>query len=158
MSHTFPCPAGPPRSAGSQAFDILHVAQHNCLGSLLVFQLFFQGAVTGPRRPTFVLVQEPPLVRGSIPSFSGYTCFHPPLSLGRPRVATYVVSTVARGLVVASSPALSPLLIEVTLSSPSGICTPSQKAVRVINVYNPPRSAASAPVHLTPTDVFPLGG
>ena len=122
-----------------------------------MFQLFFQGAVTSSRRPTFVLVQEPPLVRGSIPSFSGYVCFHPPLSLGRPRVASYVDSTVARGLVVASSPSPSPLLVEVTLSSPSGICTPSQKALRVINVYNPPRAAASTAVHLTPPDVFPHG-
>ena len=55
-----------------------------------MFQLFFQDAVTSSRRPTFVLIQEPPLVRGSIPSFGGYVCFHPPLSLGRPHVATYV--------------------------------------------------------------------
>ena len=122
-----------------------------------MFQLFFQDAVTGPRRPTFVLIQEPPLVRGSIPSFSGYVCFHPPLSLGHPRVATYVDSSVARGLTVTSVPTFSPLLIEVLLSSPSGICTASQKTLRIINIYNPPRAAASTAPRLTPSDAFPPG-
>ena len=157
MSHGHPCLAGPARCAGAHPFDFLHVAQHNCLGSLLVFQLFFQDAVTSSRRPTCVLIQEPPLVRGSVPSFSGYISFHPPLSLGRPRVATYVDSAVARGLTVASRPAPSPLLVEVTLSSPLGICTTSQKALRIINVYNLPRAAASSAPRLTPSEIFPPG-
>ena len=122
-----------------------------------MFQLFFQEVVTRSRRPSFVLIQEPPLVRGVVPSFSGFTSFHPPLSLGRPRVATYVDSTVARGLEVSSAPATSPLLIEVILSSPSGICDPSQKALRIINVYNPPRDAASVAPRFTPHEIFPLG-
>ena len=122
-----------------------------------MFQLFFQEVVTSSRRPAFVLIQEPPLVRGSVPSFSGYTCFHPPLSLGQPRVATYVDTVVARGLAVSSAPATSPLLMEVLLSSPLGICTPSQRALRVINVYNPPRAAASAAPRFTPADIFPPG-
>ena len=157
MLQVLRCPVGPALGASSPACDFLHVSQHNCLGSLLVFQLFFQGAVSGTRRPTFVLVQEPPLVRGSVPSFSGYVCFHPPFSLGRPRVATYVESAVARGLTVAAAPAPSPLLMEVTFSSPSGICTSSQKTLRIINVYNPPRSAASSARRVTPPDVFPPG-
>ena len=69
----------------------------------------------------------------------------------------YVDSTVARGLTVASTPTRSPLLIEVTLSSPSGICTSSQKALRIINIYNPPRAAASTAPHHTPSDTFPIG-
>ena len=154
MPHVLPCPAGPARRAGTHAFDFLYVAQHNCLGSLLVFQLFFQDAGTSSRRPTFVLIQEPPLVRGAIPSFGGYVCFHPPLSLGRPRVATYVDSAVARGLTVASTPSPSPLLMEVTLSSPSGICTSAQTSLRVVNVYNPPRGAASLVPRFTPSDIF----
>ena len=122
-----------------------------------MFQLFFQGLVTGTRRPSFVLIQELPLVRGVIPSFGGFTCFHPPLSLGRPRVATYVDSAVARVLSVSSLPAVSPLLMEVGLAATSGICIPSQKALRVINVYNPPRAAASTARRFDPSDIFPLG-
>ena len=121
-----------------------------------MFQLFFQEIATSSRRPAFVLIQEPPLVRGTVPSFSGFTCFHPPLPLGRPRVATYVDSSLARGLAVASAPTRSPLVMEVALSSPSGICTPSQKTLRVINVYNPPRAAASKAPLFTPSDIFPL--
>ena len=124
---------------------------------MLVFQLFFQEVVTSMRRPSFVLIQEPPLVCGIVTSFSGFMCFHCPLSLGRLRVATYVDTTVARGLEVSSAPATSPLLMEVVLSSPSGICTPSQKALRIINIYNPPRAAASTAPRFTPSDIFPLG-
>ena len=72
-------------------------------------------------------------------------------------MATYVDSAVARGLMVSSVPAPSPLLVEVLLSSPSGICTPSEKNLRVINVYNPPRAAASTAARFTPSDMFPLG-
>ena len=96
-------------------------------------------------------------MRGSIPSFSGFKCFHPPWCLGQPRVATYVDSTVARGLEVSSTTATSSLLMEVVLSSPSGICTPSQKVLRIINIYNSPWAAASTAPCFDPSDIFPLG-
>ena len=156
MPHTLRCPVGLTPSAGSPAFDFLHIAQHNCLGSLLVFQLFFQELVTSSRRPSFVLIKEPPLRRGAVRSFGGFTCFHPPLSLGRPRMATYVDSAVARGLSVSSVPTTSPLVIEVVLSSPSCICTPAQSTLRVINVYNPPRPQPPWPHGSTPPISFPL--
>ena len=131
------CPVGPAQSTHTPAFDFLHVAQHHCLGSMLVFQSFFQEVVTRSRRPSFVLIQEPPLVGQVILLFGVFACFHPPLVLGRPRVATDVNSMVARGLLVFSVPASSPLFMEVTLSSPSNICTVSQKMLRILNVYNP---------------------
>ena len=121
-----------------------------------MFQGFFQEVVTSSHRPSFGLIQEPPLVRGVAPSFSGFICFNTPLSLDRPRVATYVDSVVARGLTVSSASATSPLFTEVILASPSGICNPSQRTLRVINIYNPARSAASTAPHFRAADIFPL--
>ena len=88
MLDTMHCPVGPAHGADTPIFDYLFVGQHNCLGSLLVFQSFVQEVVTSWHRPTFVLIQEPPLVCGIIPFFGGFTCFYHWLSLGRPRVAT----------------------------------------------------------------------
>ena len=122
-----------------------------------MFQSLLQEVVTSSRRLSFVLIQEPPLVRGVVPSFGGFTYFHRPLSLGHARVATYVESSVARGLAVSSAPATSPLMMKVVLSSHSGICVPPQKTLRIINIYNPPRNAASTAQHFTPSDIFPPG-
>ena len=157
MPRTLRCPAGPLQSGGNPPFDFLHVAQYNCIGSLIVFQSFFQDMVTKPHRPSFVLIQEPPLVRGTVPSFTGFTCFCPPLPLGNPRVATYIDSTVARGLTVVATPPTSSLIIEVTLSSSLGICMPSQKVLRLINVYNHPRAAACTARRFDPMEIFPPG-
>ena len=45
--------------------------------------------------------------------------------------------------------------MEVVLFSPSGICTPAQKTLRILNVYNPPRAAASQATRFHLTDIFP---
>ena len=46
--------------------------------------------------------------------------------------------------------------MEIVLFSPSGICTSAQRTLTVINVYNPPRAAASTAPLFAPTDIFPL--
>ena len=47
--------------------------------------------------------------------------------------------------------------MEVVLQAPSGICTPCQKTLRVINIYHPPRSAASTACRFDPSDICPPG-
>ena len=92
---------------------------------------------------------------GVVVSFGRFTSFHPPAALGRPRIATWVDSGVARGLAVSSVPTSSPLLIEVSLFSPSGICTPTQRTLRVLNVHNPLWALASTALRFNPSDIFP---
>ena len=93
-------------------------------------------------------------MRGTIPSFSGFTCFHPSFDLGPPRVAIYVDLSAAMGLAVSVPSASSPLLMEVVLSALLGICTLSQKTLKVINLYNPPLSWMPAVSRLYPSIVF----
>ena len=123
MLLTFCTPVGRRLIPDAPAFDYLFVARYHCLGSLLVFQSFFQDAVSGSRCPSFVLVQQPALVRRFVTSFGVFTCFHPLFDIGHPRVATYVASSLAGGFSVSSRVSSSPQLIENNLFAPQGICS-----------------------------------
>lgn len=87
---------------------------------------------------------------GFIPSFGDFMCFHPPVGLCHPRVATYIASSVAREFTVLSPLLNSPHLVEVNLFALPGICSWYQKDLRVLNLYNP--LVSSSP----PASGFPL--
>src|ERR1700704_5162732 len=83
ISHPMP----PPRDLRLAPLTNLSLVQHNSLGSWDVFLSLFHSLLDGPP-VDFVLLQDPPVSRGFLPSFAGFKSFAPPVS--RPRVAIYV--------------------------------------------------------------------
>ena len=67
------------------------LVQHNCLGSWDVFLSLFRSFTQWAHPPSVVALQDPPVYRGRLPSFSLFTGFSPPTTGGcKPRVAFYV--------------------------------------------------------------------
>ena len=100
-----------------------------------------------PSPPAFLLIQEPPVVRGNIPTMNGYQCLHPPYDLGCPTVATFILSSFARCRIFSLPPMRSDLL-EVHMVAKVGLFSPIIPYLRLLNVYRMPRTlkANSAPI------------
>src|ERR1700712_3303408 len=79
-------PKPPPRARRLAPLTNLSLVQHNSLGSWDVFLSLFHSFSEGPP-VDFVLLQDPPVSEGFLPSFSGFKSFAPPVP--RPRVAVY---------------------------------------------------------------------
>jgi len=84
-NHTMPPSAGQ-GLAPAPAF--LSIVQHNCLGSWNVFLSLFESFKEATTYPSIVLLQDPPVNRAHLPSFSGFKSFCPPVR--KPRVAAYL--------------------------------------------------------------------
>src|ERR1700704_3376438 len=76
----------PPRIRRLAPLTHLSLVQHKSLGSWDVFLSLFH-SLTGAPPVDFVLLQDPPVSKGFLPSFPGFKSFAPPVS--RPRVAIY---------------------------------------------------------------------
>jgi len=59
-------------------FHSFSIVQHNSLGSWDVFLSLMNSFSQLPSPPMIVALQDPPVRRGQLPSFSTYKCFHPP--------------------------------------------------------------------------------
>src|SRR6195952_4366087 len=79
-------PAPPPRARRLAPLTNLSLVQHNSLGSWDVFLSLFHSFSDGPP-VDLILLQDPPVSRGFLPSFSGFKSFAPPVP--KPRVAIY---------------------------------------------------------------------
>ena len=134
--------------------NFLSVAQHNSLGSLLVLQLFFQEASSSRRPPSFVLIQDPPLARGLTPLINGYRCFTPSPQTGKPRVATYVLSSVNRFFRVFPVTAARNDTLEVVVVVDNPLFFSAIKSFRLLNTYRLPRGSSLPGMPLMPDDVF----
>src|ERR1700712_2251796 len=82
----FSPPTQPPRVRRLAPLTTLSLVQHNSLGSWDVFLSLFHSLLDGPP-VDFVLLQDPTVSKGFLPSFAGFKSFAPPLS--NPRVAIY---------------------------------------------------------------------
>src|ERR1700712_223214 len=68
----------------------LNIAQHNCLGSWNVFTSLFQSLAAHPVFISIIALQDPPVSKGLLPIFPGYTSFAPAVpTSGKPRGAFY---------------------------------------------------------------------
>jgi len=68
--------------------QLLSIVQHNCLGSRDVFLSLFESFREATTYPSLVLLQDPPVSKAHLPSFSGFKSFFAPVR--KPRVAAYV--------------------------------------------------------------------
>jgi len=82
-------PISPPVGQGpAPATALPSIIQHNCLGSWNVFLSFFESFREATTYPSIVLLQDPPVNKARLPSFSGFNSFFPPVR--KPRVAAYI--------------------------------------------------------------------
>ena len=117
--------------------DMLSIVQHNCWGSWNVFLSLFNSlkAVTSP--PSFVLLQDPPICRNHLPSFSGFKAFAPEI---HNNVAPKVVCYVCYGFLQTSS--ILPLFLEspgrmaLDMDSPSELFDSNHGVLRINNGYS----------------------
>src|SRR5207302_3906044 len=79
-------------SPGRALEHVLSIFQHNCLGSWDVFLSFFYSFATAKATPDIVCLQDPPIWRRRLPSFSGFQSFAPAVSGHSAKVACYVSS------------------------------------------------------------------
>src|ERR1700712_4456191 len=82
----FSPPTQPPRVRRLAPLTTLSLVQHNSLGSWDVFLSLFHSFSDGPP-VDFVLLQDPRVSSGFLPSFAGFKCFAPPVP--KPRVDIY---------------------------------------------------------------------
>ena len=68
--------------------QLLSIVQHNCLGSRDVFLSLFESFREATTYPSLVLLQDPPVSKAHLASFSGFKSFFAPVR--KPRVAAYV--------------------------------------------------------------------
>ena len=134
--------------------NFLSVAQHNCLGSLVVLQSIFQEATLGRRAPSFVLIQDPPVTRGLTPLINGYRCFTPPPQTGKPRVATYVLSSIDKFFCVFSATMTRSDVLEVMVAADNPLFSTAIRSFRLVNVYRHPRGSSLPGAPLTPDNIF----
>ena len=113
------------------------LVQDNCLGSWDVFLSLFGSFTQLAHPPSIVALQDAPVYRGTLPSFTLFTVFSPPTTGGcKPRVAFYgytsFLSTISllprsfgRGDVMARD-----------LFTPDGFFNPSTTGFTTINSYS----------------------
>jgi len=113
------------------------LVQHNRLGSWDVFLSLFGSFTQLAHPPSIVALQDPPVYRGKLPSFSLFTLFSPPTTGGcKPRVAFYVYSSFL------ATVSLLPLffgrgdVMAVDLFTPDGFFNPSTTGFTIINSYS----------------------
>jgi len=122
-----------PARRTSRSFSIV---QHNSLGSWDVFLSLMNsfGQLTSP--PMIVALQDPPVRRGQLPSFSTYKCFHP--SSPKPRVAFYVHPHLLNSVSLLPVTFTCPDLFSIDIFAPEGFFELQFTRFRITNAYNLP--------------------
>ena len=119
-----------------------------------MLQSFFQEATSGPRPPSFVLIQDPPVARGLTPLVNGYRCFTPPPQTGRPRVATYVLSSIDKFFRVFAATMTRNDVLEIMVVADNPLFSSAIRSFRLVNIYGLPRGSSLPGTPLTPDDIF----
>src|SRR6195952_2074610 len=141
LSHPMP----PPRVRRLAPLTHLSLVQHNSLGSWDVFLSLFHSLTDGPP-VDFVLLQDPPVSKGFLPSFPGFKSFAPPVS--RPRVAIYASLGLLSFLTV--SPVFSPDaedFLALDIYTPNGCFGTKAPRFRLASVYS---RVLGSPSHSVP--------
>jgi len=101
--------------------------------------------------PMIVALQDPPVRRGQLPSFSTYKCFHP--SFAKPRVAFYVHPHLLNSVSLLPAASTRSDLFSIDIFAPDGCFELQFTRFRIINAYNLPLK--SAPFRtINPPDLF----
>jgi len=129
----------PPRPARGtlRSFSIV---QHNSLGSWDVFFSLMNSVNQLTSPPMIVALQDPPVRRGQLPSFSTYKCFHP--SSLKPRVAFYVHPHLLNSVSLLPIASTRSDLFSIDIFAPEGFFELQFTRFRIINAYNLPLKSA----------------
>jgi len=127
------------------------IVQHNSLGSWDVFLSLMNSISQLTSPPMIVALQDPPVRRGQLPSFSTYKCFHP--SFPKPRVAFYIHPHLLNSVSLLPGASTRSDLFSIDIFAPHGFFELQFTRFRVINAYNLPLKAAPFRT-ITPLDLF----
>jgi len=142
-----PPPLGP-GPAPAPAF--LSLIQHNCLGSWNVFLSLFESFREATTYPSIVLLQDPPVNKAHLPSFSGFKSFFPPVR--KPREAAYVhMSFLSNSTVVPRFKVVDDVLA-LDVSSHEPLFGTAFHSFRVINAYS--TNTVDQRIHSVPPEVL----
>ena len=123
-----------------------------------MLQWFSEEAFARRNPPTFLMIQDPPIITGNIPSVNVYKCLHPRYDLGRTRVATFVLSSFTRSYQVFSLSTTRCDLLEVLAVSEGGLFSPAISQLRLLNIYCVPRTSTVHSPPINPQIVFGQAG
>jgi len=132
-------------------FRSFSIVQHNSLASWDVFLSLMNrfDQLTSP--PMIVALQDPPVRRGLLPSFSTYKCFNSPST--KPRVAFYVHPHLLNSVSLLPVRTSRWDLFSIDIFTSGGLFELQFPRFRVTNAYNLP--LASTPFRtIIPTDVL----
>ena len=129
----------PPRPARGtlRSFSIV---QHNSLGSWDLFLSLTNSISQLTTPPMIVALQDPPVRRGQLPTFSTYKCFHP--SSPKPRVAFYVHPHLLNSVSLLPIASTRSDLFSIDIFAPEGFFELQFTRFRIINAYNLPLRSA----------------
>ena len=112
----------------------LSIVQHNCLGSWNVFLSLFELFREATTYPAIVLLQDPPVNKAHLPSFTGFKSFFPPVS--KPRVAAYVHMSFLSTYTVLPKFKEVDNVLALDISSNEALFGTGFHSFRVINAYS----------------------
>src|ERR1700712_441507 len=139
----------------------INIAQHNCLGSWNVFTSLFQSLAAHPVFISIIALQDPPVLKGKLPVFPGYTSFAPAsAATGKPRVAFYAHRSILGSVSLLPVDLGRADVFAIDLHTPGGFFDSSQRLFRIINAYSTLDGSSTRrtvpPSVLFPTTDFPL--
>jgi len=127
------------------------IVQHNSLESWDVFLSLMNSISQLASPPMIVALQDPPVRRGQLPSFSTYRGFHP--SFPKPRVAFYIHPHLLNSVSLLPGTSTRSDLFSIDIFAPDGFFELQFTRFRIINAYNLPLK--SAPFRtIAPPDLF----
>lgn len=111
--------------------------QHNCLRSREVFLSLFGSFSQLALTLSIIVLQDPPVYRGTLPSFQLYTCFSPLCVNGaKPCVAFYVFSTCLSAVTLLPKFYGRNDIMALELFTPEGFFNPFMVGITVVNCYS----------------------
>jgi len=144
-------PVLPPRGQGpAPAPALLSIIPHNCLGSWNVFLSLFESFREATTYPSIVLLQDPPVNRAHLPSFSGFKSFFPPVR--KPRVAAYLHMSFLSNYTVLPRFKGVDAVLALDVSSDEPLFGTAFHSFRVINAYS--TNTVDHRIHSVPPEVL----
>ena len=105
--------------------------------------------------PSIVALQDPPVYRGKLPSFSLFTAFFPPTTGGcKPRVAFYVCSSFLTPISLLLRFFGRGDVMTLDLFTPDGFINPSTTGFTIINCYST-KARSNDTCSVQPDVIFP---
>jgi len=128
----------------------LSIIQHNCLGSWNVFLSLFESFREATTDPSIVLLQDPPVNKAHLPSFSGFKSFFPLVS--KPRMAAYIHASFLSNYTVLPRFAGVDDVLTVDRFSSEPLFGTAFHSFRVINAYS--TNTVDHRIHSVPPEVL----